>query len=65
MSTDAVVSLSLDNAAKAADMSRRYLQDAIARGDLVARKAGNKTLVDIEDLRAWVRSLPVIEKAAS
>jgi len=64
MSTDAVVSLSLDNAAKAADMSRRFLQDAISRGDLVARKAGNKTLVDIDDLRAWVKSLPVIEKAS-
>jgi hypothetical protein len=59
------ISLPIEAAAKAVGLSRRYLDGAISNGDLVARKAGNKTLVDVADLRAWFNALPTAGKKAS
>lgn len=56
------ISLPIAEAAKAVGLSRRYLDGAIASGDLVAHKAGTKTLILVDDLRAWVESMPVTEK---
>lgn len=59
------ISLPIEDAAAAVGMSRRYLDNAISRGDLLARKAGNKTLIGVKDLEAWFEALPVAEKRAS
>ena len=59
------ISLPIEDAAAAVGLSRRYLDGAIKAGDLLARKAGNKTLVGIDDLRAWFESLPVAEKKSA
>jgi len=56
-----VISLTVPEAAKAVGMSRRYLDYAIDRGDLVARKAGRKVLIGVDDLREWFEALPARE----
>ena len=56
------ISLPIEDAAAAVGLSRRYLDGAIKEGHLLARKAGNKTLVGVKDLEAWFQALPVIEK---
>lgn len=60
-----VISLPVTAAAESVGVSRSYLDQAIKAGDLVAHKAGNKVLVDVEDLRAWFKALPVVEKKSA
>lgn len=60
-----IISLPVEAAAKAVGLSRRYLDGAIAKGDLIAHKAGNKTLIRLPDLEAWVESMPVVEKRSA
>lgn len=59
------ISLPIEEAAKAVGLSRRYLDGQIAAGNLIARKAGSKTLVDVADLRAWFNNLPAAGKATA
>lgn len=59
------ISLPVVEAAEAVGVSRSYLDGAIKAGDLIAHKAGNKVLVDVDDLRAWFKALPVVAKKAS
>ena len=59
------ISLSVPEAAKAVGMSRRYLDYAIDRGDLVARKAGRKVLIGVDDLREWFEALPAREERSA
>jgi len=56
-----VISLTVPEAARAVGMSRRYLDYAIERGDLIAKKAGRKVLVGVDDLRDWFEALPARE----
>lgn len=60
--SDLVISLPVVEAAKSVGVSRSYIDQAIKAGDLVARKAGNKVLVGVDDLRDWFTALPVAEK---
>jgi len=48
-----------DEAAQSAGVSRTRIFEAIRDGALTARKAGKQTVIEPEELRRWVRSLPV------
>ena len=63
--SDLTISLPVVDAAKSVGVSRSYLDGAIKAGDLIAHKAGNKVLVDVDDLRAWLKALPVVEKKSA
>ena len=39
-------------------MSRTGTNDALARGDLRAKKLGTRTLIDVQHGLAWLQSLP-------
>ncbi len=45
-------------------LCRDTVYRAISRGDLVARKLGKRTLILQDDLRAFLKSLPVVGRAA-
>jgi hypothetical protein len=48
-----------DEAAQSAGVSRTRIFEAIRDGTLTARKAGKSTVIEIGELRRWVRSLPM------
>jgi excisionase family DNA binding protein len=48
-----------DEAAESAGVSRTRIFEAIRDGTLTARKAGKQTLIEPDELRRWVRQLPV------
>jgi excisionase family DNA binding protein len=52
-----------EDAAAATGVSRTRIFEAIRDGELTARKAGRATIIEFDDLAAWVRSLPVKGKA--
>ncbi len=56
-----VFSYSEDDAATTAGCGRSTIRRAIDAGELVARKLYGRTLILDEDLRAWLRSLPIRE----
>jgi hypothetical protein len=53
-----VLSVSADKAAEITDTSRTRIFGAIRDGELTAHKAGKATIIEIDELRRWVRSLP-------
>jgi excisionase family DNA binding protein len=55
--------LNPDEAAESAGVSRTRIFEAIRDGTLTARKAGKSTVIEIEELRRWVRSLPTRGRA--
>ena len=52
------LALTILEACKVAGVSRTSLYAAIARGALVAKKRGRRTLVLVDDLKEWISSLP-------
>jgi excisionase family DNA binding protein len=55
--------LSPDEAATSAGVSRTRIFEAIRDGTLTARKAGKSTVIEVDELRRWVRSLPTRGRA--
>ena len=57
----------IEEAARRAGIGRTSLYAAVSRGELPMRKAGKRSLILVEDLRAWIASLPVVtpNKAAA
>lgn len=51
---------SIAEAVRATSISRSGLYEAIAAGRLCARKNGGRTLINADDLRKFIRSLPKI-----
>ena len=51
---------SIAEACAVARAGRTSVYQAIAAGELVARKRGRKTVILFDDLRRWLDSLPVI-----
>jgi hypothetical protein len=47
-----------DEAAVSAGVSRTRIFEAIRDGALIARKAGKSTVIELDELRRWIRSLP-------
>jgi excisionase family DNA binding protein len=57
--------LSVKEAAQAAGIGRTTLFEEIRQGRITARKVGRRTIIVIEDLDAWLKSLPTrVEEAA-
>ena len=45
-------------------MSRSALYEAMKRGDLIARKAGRRTLIAFADLETYIANLPTYQAGA-
>jgi excisionase family DNA binding protein len=61
MITDAKTSpraVGIDEAARLAGIGRTLLYQEISEGRLRIRKAGRRTLIPIQELDAWLNSLP-------
>jgi len=54
------LALTISEACAAARIGRTSLYAAIKSGELVAAKYGRKTLIRVDDLRAWLAHLPKI-----
>lgn len=52
------LAVSIPDAIKASGLSRTSIYSALKRGDLSARKAGRRTLIPMDDLQAFLASLP-------
>lgn len=52
------ISYTVEEAAAATGYGRTTIDEAIARGDLLASYANQKGVIDIDELRRWVKSLP-------
>jgi excisionase family DNA binding protein len=55
------LALTVSEACAAARIGRTSLYSAIKNGELVAVKYGRKTIIRLDDLRAWLARLPTIE----
>lgn len=60
----APIAVTIPDAVKATGMSRSALYEAMKRGDLIARKAGRRTLISFADLEAYLASLPTFQAEA-
>jgi excisionase family DNA binding protein len=52
------ISVTIPDAVRVSGMSRTSIYEALKRGDLTARKAGRRTLIQFADLQAYLASLP-------
>lgn len=61
---DNQVALSINEVAKRTSIGRSTIFSAIRDGKLRAVKVGNRTLIRIEDLKAFLDSLPLANRRA-
>ena len=61
----APIAYSIPGAVEASGLSRSTLYNAIASGELVARKRGARTIIIDDDLRRFLASLPTIAPKAA
>ena len=54
----------MPEAVRYSGMSRTALYEALKRGDLIARKAGRRTLISFADLEAYLANLPPFQAKA-
>ena len=52
------IAITIPDAVRVSGMSRTSTYEALKRGDLTARKAGRRTLIQFADLQAYLASLP-------
>jgi excisionase family DNA binding protein len=52
------ISCDIRTACKLSGISRSYLYEVLARGDVRSVKAGRKRLVLVDSLKSWLHSLP-------
>ncbi|HEY7747535.1 MAG TPA: excisionase family DNA-binding protein [Aestuariivirgaceae bacterium] len=52
------IAISIVEAARRAGVGRSSIYEAIWRGELPIRKCGRRSLILIDDLKAWVSALP-------
>lgn len=50
--------ISIIEAARRAGVGRSSIYEAINRGEIPLRKNGRRSLILVDDLRAWVSALP-------
>lgn len=58
------IALTVPQAVQASGLSRSGLYEAMRSGDLIARKAGRRTLIALADLEAYLASLPTYQAGA-
>lgn len=58
------IAVTIPDAVKASGMSRSSLYEALKRGDLSARKAGRRTLINFADLQSYIANLPEYQAGA-
>ena len=56
-----VLAHTISDATKVSGLGRTTLYEAIGAGKIEARKAGNRTLIPAESLRAFLANLPVAD----
>ena len=49
---------SIDGACESSGLGRTFLYEAIGSGKLIAKKAGRRTIILPEDLKAYLENLP-------
>ena len=54
-----IISYSVEDAGNAVGLSRTRIFEAIKSGELEARKAGRATIIEADELRRWIKSMPV------
>lgn len=59
------ISYSIEEFAAYTGYGRTTIDEAIARGDLVASYANSKGVIEIEEGRRWVKSLPKERRAVA
>lgn len=59
-----VLALPIDEAARAAGISRTRIFEAVRNSEITVRKAGKATLIEIDELRRWIATLPTRGRAA-
>lgn len=52
------IAISIVEAARRTGVGRSSVYEAIGRGDLKIRKNGRRSLVLVDDLKAWVLAMP-------
>lgn len=55
------LTLTIPDTVKVSGLSRSAIYEALKRGDLVARKAGRRTLISFADLEGYLTSLPTYQ----
>jgi excisionase family DNA binding protein len=59
------IAVSPAEACKLTSTGPTKLYEALAAGDLRAVKMGRKTLIMVEDLKAWIQRLPAFQSGAA
>ena len=54
-----IIAYSVEDAGNAVGLSRTRIFEAIKSGELEARKAGRATIIEADELRRWIKSMPV------
>ena len=57
------IAMKPDEAAEATGFSRTRIFNAIRDGEMIARKDGKATIIEVAEIVRWVRSLPVRGKS--
>jgi excisionase family DNA binding protein len=63
MTKQSKLAYTVGEATELSPCGRSSLYEAIATGELKARKLGRRTLIMADDLRSWLESLPALKPA--
>jgi hypothetical protein len=61
--SQSVMAYPVGDAPAIAGVSRTRIFSAIRDGEMIARKAGRRTIIEAHELRRWIRSLPTRRRA--
>ena len=53
------IAIPIEEAARRAGVGRTTVYGAVAKGELPLRKAGRRSLIRVDDLKAWIDGLPL------
>ena len=59
VSTLTPIAVAIEDAPMAVGVSRTRIFEAIRNSELLARKAGRSTIIEVDELKRWVSSLPL------
>jgi excisionase family DNA binding protein len=64
MNMETPIAVTVPEAVKSSGLSRSSIYEALKRGDLQAKKAGRRTLIQVADLRDFLERLPAYKSVA-